>query len=141
MSRAVLVAMFLAAPAHAADRQFQGVLDPFPHDNSTRDTVVGEGTISAVLAGDRLTIRGNFTGLSSPAVGASLRAGMAMGVPGPKIGELEVTRARAGQVSGTVTLDAAALAALGHAALYVELDSAKAPEGNSWAWLEAMASP
>ena len=133
----VLLAAFLAPPAYSGDRQFQGEFDPFPHDNSTRDNVVGTGAISATLAGGQLTIRGDFTGLSSPAVAASLRAGAAMGVPGQKIGELAITKADNGQVTGTVRLNAAAIAALNRNALYVEIDSAKAPDGNSWAWLEA----
>lgn len=104
---------------------------------STRDNVVGMGTISATLTGNQLTIRGDFSGLSSAATGAFLRLGAAMGVPGQRIGELAVTKAQAGQISGTIKLNAAAVAALNHNGLYVELDSAKAPEGNSWAWLQA----
>jgi hypothetical protein len=48
-----------------------------------------------------------------------------------------VTNAGAGRISGTIKLDTAAIAALNRGALYVELDSIKAPDGNSWAWLEA----
>ena len=127
----------LAGPVDAADRQLRGEFDPFPHDISNRDTVVGMGKISATLAGDQLTIRGDFSGLSSSATAAFLRMGVAMGVPGPRIGELVVTKAEAGQVSGTIKLNAAAIISLKHNGLYVELDSSKAPEGNSWAWLEA----
>ena len=134
---AVLLAGFLISPAFAADRQFTGEFDPYPHDMSTRDNVVGVGAVSAVLAGDRLTIRGNFAGLSSAATGAYLRMGLAMGVPGQRIGALTFTKADSGEISGTITLDAAAAAALERNALYVELDSVKAPDGNSWAWLEA----
>ncbi|HXS08040.1 MAG TPA: CHRD domain-containing protein [Rhizomicrobium sp.] len=106
---------------------------------STRDNVVGIGMVEATLAGDRLTISGRFSDLSSPAIGAQLRMGLALGVPGPKIGDLIVTKADAGEISGTVKLSPAAIAALKNNALYVEIDSAKAPEGNSWAWLEAQA--
>jgi hypothetical protein len=135
--RAVLLAGFFAGPAFAADRQFVGEIDPFPHEMSTRDNVIGTGTVTAVLAGDRLTIRGDFTGLSSAATGAYLRMGLAMGVPGQRIGDLTITKATSGQISGTITLNAGAIAALERNALYVELDSAKAPDGNSWAWLQA----
>jgi hypothetical protein len=134
---AVLLAAFLAGPVLAADRQYRGEFDPFPHDMSTRDNVVGFGKISATLAGDQLTVRGEFSGLSSSATAAFLRMGAAMGVPGPRIGEITVTKAAAGQISGTIKLNAAAIAALDRNGLYVELDSAKAPDGNSWAWLEA----
>lgn len=135
--RFVALAGFCAAPAFAADRQFVGEFDPFPHDMATRDNVIGAGTVTATLAGDRLTIRGDFTGLSSPATGAHLRMGLAMGVPGQVIGDLTITKADNGQVSGTITLSAPAIAALERNAIYVELDSAKAPDGNSWAWLQA----
>jgi len=135
--RVVLLAAFFAGPAFAADRQFVAELDPFPHEMSTRDNVVGMGRITAVLAGDRLTIRGDFAGLSSAATGAHLRMGLAMGVPGQKIGDLTITGANSGQISGTITLNAAAIAALERNAVYVELDSTKAPDGNSWAWLQA----
>lgn len=138
-SAILLVALLIAAPVSAADVQLRGALDPFPHDMSTRDNVVGIGMVEATLAGDRLTISGRFSDLSSPAIGAQLRMGLALGVPGPKIGDLIVTKADAGEISGTVKLSPAAIAALKNNALYVEIDSAKAPEGNSWAWLEAQA--
>ena len=134
---AVLLAGLFVAPAFAADRQFVGEFDPYPHDMSTRDNVVGVGTVMAVLAGDRLTIRGDFAGLSSVATEAHLRMGLGMGVPGQRIGDLTITKANSGQISGTITLTAAAIAALERNAIYVELDSAKAPDGNSWAWLQA----
>ena len=132
-----LIAICLALPVRAADRQFLGEFDPYPHDMSTRDNVVGVGKITAVLAGDRLTIQGNFAGLSSTATGAYLRMGLAMGVPGQRIGDLAITKGDSGQISGTIILSAAAIAALERNALYIELDSAKAPDGNSWAWLQA----
>ena len=135
-SAVVMLGLSFLGPAFAADRQFRGEFDPFPHDMSTRDNVVGVGKVSATLVADQLTIRGDFSGLSSFATTAFLRMGVAMGVPGQRIGELTITKGEAGQISGTVKLNAAAITALNHNGLYVELDSAKAPEGNSWAWLE-----
>ena len=129
-------ALLLAVPAAAADRNFQGEFDPFPHDNSTRDNVLGTGTISATLSGNVLTVSGNFAGLSSPATKAHLEMGAAMGVPGSPIGELSATTATSGEISGKLTLNAAAMAVLPKGGLYVQLDSVKAPDGNSWAWLE-----
>ena len=46
---ALLVMVFLIAPAMA--QQFQGDLDPAPHDFSNRDDVVGIGIVSATLSG------------------------------------------------------------------------------------------
>jgi len=133
---ACLISALLFAPLSAAAQQFGGDLDPAPHDFSTRDDVVGNGTVSATLSGSALHISGNFSGLSSPATMAHLKMGAAMGVPGAAIGELTATRAANGEISGDVTLDQNEIAALKKGALYVELDSAKAPGGNSWAWLE-----
>jgi hypothetical protein len=133
---AVALAAIGASPAFAADQTFQGEFDPVPHDNSTRDDVVGTGTISATLLSGTLTVHGQFSGLSSAATAAHLRMGAAMGVPGPVIGNLGATAASTGEISGSVKLNAAQIAALKNGALYIELDSAKAPDGNSWGWLE-----
>ena len=133
---AVMFGAVSASAAFAAGQTFQGELDPVPHDNSTRDNVVGIGAISATLSNGTLAVHGNFSGLSSAATAAHLRMGAAMGVPGPVIGDLSATAAAEGEISGSVSLTAAQVAALKKGALYIELDSAKAPDGNSWGWLE-----
>ena len=134
---AILWAGFAAGPAMAVGAQFTGDFDPMPHDNSTRADVVGEGRASATLSGNLLSVRGDFSGLSSRATGAYLNMGLAKGVPGEAIGTLEVTKDMHGALSGTVRLSADAISALKKGALYIQLDSKKSPEGNSWAWLEA----
>lgn len=123
-------------PSLAAAQQFAGDLDPVPHDISNRDNVVGGGSVSANLSGDTLQVNGRFGGLSSPATSAHLEMGAAMGVPGSVIGQLSVTAAASGEISGSVVLNQAEVSALKKGALYVQLDSAKAPDGNSWAWLQ-----
>jgi len=135
-SRAWLMMAFLLAPLPAAAQQFAGDLDPVPHDISTRGNVAGTGSVSADLSGTALHVSGNFAALSSPATTAKLKMGVAMGVPGAAIGELTATHAVNGEISGTVALDQNQIAALKRGALYVELDSAKAPDGNLWGWLE-----
>jgi hypothetical protein len=138
---AFLMLAILAAPSLAMAQQFQGDLDPAPHDFSNRDDVVGAGIVSATLSGTTLTITGNFIGLSSPATAAHLKMGLAMGVPGATIGELNTTPAVKGEISGTIKLNAAQIAALRKGALYIQLDSAKGTNGNSWAWLESEERP
>lgn len=138
---AYLALALLLTPSLAAAQQFTGDFDPVPHDNSMRDNVVGAGLVSATLAGNNLSITGQFSGLSSPASGAHLKMGAAMGVPGTTIAELSASHAASGQVAGTASLDTAQITALKKGALYVELDSAKAPDGNSWAWLQSMEGP
>jgi hypothetical protein len=125
------------APAWAAAPAFQGELDPCPSTPATRANVVGIGTVSAALDGDTLTITGTFSELSSPATTAHLRMGLAMGVPGPVIGELRVPHELAGAISGTVTLSPEQINALRRNSVYVQIESVKAPDGNLWAWLEA----
>ena len=136
---ALLMLAVLTAPSTA--QQFQGDLDPAPHDFSNRDDVVGIGIVSATLSGTTLTITGNFSGLSSPATAAHLKMGPAMGVPGATIGELNATHAAKGEISGSIKLNSAQITALRKRALYIQLDSVKGKDGNSWAWLESDERP
>jgi hypothetical protein len=124
-------------PVGAAAPTFQGVFDPCPSTPATRANVVGTGTVSASLEGNKLRIAGTFSDLSSPATTAQLRTGLAMGVPGPVIGELRVPHQFTGSISGVVTLSPKQIAALRESSIYVQIESAKAPDGAIWAWLEA----
>lgn len=128
-------AILLAAPAWAAD--FEAQLDPAPFDATTRADVIGSiGNVMATLNGNTLTVNGTFKDMTSPAIAASVRIGLAKGVLGDAIGPLTVTRTPQGSVSGAVQLSAAQVEALGREALYVRVDSEKAPEGNLQGWLE-----
>lgn len=130
-------ALLLACtPAFAAD--FEAQLDPAPFDATTRADVIGSiGQVTATLNGSTLTVNGTFKDMTSPARGASLRIGLAKGVLGDAIGPLNVTATPEGTVSGTVQLSAAQIEALNREALYVRVDSERAPEGNLQGWLEA----
>ena len=129
------VALFLAAPAFAASYEAQ--LDPAPFDATTRaDVIESIGNLTATLEGSTLTVRGTFSNFTSPATGGSFRIGLAKGVPGDAIGTLTVEHARQGSFSGTIRLSSAQMAALKREALYVRIDSEKAPEGNVQGWLE-----
>ncbi len=123
-------------PAWGKEPAFQGEFDPCPFTPATRANVAGSGKFAASLDGPKLTITGTFSQLASPATGAHLRMGLAMGVPGPVIADLSVAHEVAGSLSGTVVLSPQQLLALNHSALYIQIDSAKAPEGNLWGWLE-----
>jgi hypothetical protein len=138
---ALLMLAILAAPSSAAAQQFAGDLDPAPHDFANRDNVVGAGMVSAILSGTTLTITGSFTGLTSPATAAHLKMGLAMGVPGATIGELSATHSAKGEISGSIKLNSTQIAALRKGALYIQLDSVKGTDGNSWAWLESGERP
>lgn len=141
MSRSLFAgaAFLLAAlsPAWAAET-FEAQLDPAPFDATTRPNVIGSiGQVKAVLDGDTLTVTGTFSQMTSPATGASLRMGLAKGVVGDEIGKLAAQAAPEGRVSGIVKLTPAQIAMLHKEALYVRVDSQKAPDGNLQGWLEA----
>jgi hypothetical protein len=135
---AILAAgLALAAPVMADDLQFSTPLDPVAFDNSSVKNNVGNGSVAATLSGNALTITGTYAGLSSEAIDAHMKMGLAEGVPGPVIGDLKVSGGMQGQLSGTVKLSSAQIAALKKGAISVVVDSAKAPDGNLWGWLSA----
>ncbi|HKQ10560.1 MAG TPA: CHRD domain-containing protein [Rhizomicrobium sp.] len=133
---AAVLASLPAAPAFAAGYEAQ--LDPTPFDATNRaDVIESIGNLTATLEGSSLTVRGTFSNFTSPATGGSFRIGLAKGVPGDAIGSLTVEHARQGSFSGTIKLTSAQMAALKREALYVRIDSEKAPDGNVQGWLEA----
>jgi hypothetical protein len=132
-------ALALAAPAWAAG--YEAELDPTPFDATSRADVIGSiGNVTATLEGTTLTVHGTFTNLTSPATAGSFRIGLAKGVPGEAIGGLTVSRARQGEITGSIKLNATQKAALDKQSLYIRLDSEKAPDGNLQGWLEAPAA-
>ena len=133
----IAVAMLLVcAPARAADYEAQ--MDPAPFDASTRADILGSiGQVSATLTGNILTVNGTFKDMTSPATAASVRIGLMKGVVGEAIGPLTVTRTVQGSVSGSVQLTPAQIEALNREAIYIRVDSEKAPDGNLQGWLEA----
>jgi hypothetical protein len=130
----IFLALLAATPACAA--AFTGELDPVPFDAATKASVAGIGELSAALEGRVLTINGKFSGLPSPANAAHLAMGLAEGVKGAAIADLTATRATDGEISGRVTLTPAQAEAAKNNALYVQIDSEQAPDGNLWGWLE-----
>jgi hypothetical protein len=131
----IAASLGLLHPAHAADAQFFSTLDPAPMTLATRGDVAGTGSITAEITGDRLTVQGGFSGLASPATKAQLRSGSMTGVPGDAFADLTVSPAESGTLSGTVTLGSAQRKALLAGAIYVQIDSVKAPDGTLRAWL------
>jgi len=131
----ICAAMILATPVLAAS--YEAELDPTPFDATNRaDVIESIGNVTATLDGNTLTVKGTFTNFTSPATNGSFRIGLAKGVPGDAIGNLTVEHARQGGFSGSIKLNAAQLAALKREALYIRIDSEKAPDGNVQGWLE-----
>ena len=110
-------------------------LSPVPADQKTRADLAGSGSVTATLAGTRLTINGTFEGLKSPATMAELHSGVAAGVRGPLVAALTVTKATSGSISGTADLTPAQMANYRKGGFYLQLYSEKMPEGVLWGWL------
>lgn len=134
----LLVGMILLVICAGADTQksetYKVRLSTVPVDATMLSRVAGSGSLTAVLAGNKLTFNGSFQGLRSPATHASIHVGP-RGIPGPPILDLMVSNAVSGNVTGSVELSPSQLEELRNAKIYVQIDSEKAPEGNLWGWL------
>ncbi len=138
---AALTLLLLSATPGLAQTRFALSLDPVAFDNSTRDTVGGEGRVTATLNGNTLTLQGAFSGLTSPATAARLGLGLDFAVPGDFFADLSVARAQAGAISGTVTLTSAQLAGLRRRAVMLQIDSVRGTTGSLWGWFEPVTAP
>ncbi len=98
----VAAALLVAAGYFSVQAQetYKARLSPLPADAKTRPDLAGSGTVTAVLAGTKLTINGSFDGLKTPAVVARLHNGVAAGVRGPAIQDLTITKAASGTITG-----------------------------------------
>jgi hypothetical protein len=119
----------------AAQDTFKTRLSPVPIDAQLAPTITGHGSVLAVLAGNKLTVSGTFEDMRSAATAAHLNQSKMTGVRGLAVHELTVTKAMAGNVSGSVDLTPAEVDALRKGMLYVVVSSAGAPDGNLWGWL------
>ena len=127
--------LFIGSSAAQSPERFKARLSTVPMDGGMRGTVAGTGAATASLSGATLTVTGTFEGLKSPATAATLHTSAARGVRGPSVGDLVVSKAVRGTVSGSVMLTPDQAKALREGRLYIELASEKAPEGNLWGWI------
>jgi hypothetical protein len=118
-----------------AQETFKARLSPVAVDAQLVSVITGHGSVSAVLAGTKLTVNGRFDGMHSPATVAHLHQSKATGLPGPVIHELTVSKAMDGTISGSEDLTPAEVEALRKGLLYVMVHSTGAPDGNLWGWL------
>jgi hypothetical protein len=133
---AALLALTLAATSAAAQssRQYRARLSPVPIDAAMQATIAGSGSVTATLAGSKLTISGTFEGLKSPATVARVHVAP-KGLRGPSILELTVSPGTSGTIGGAFDLTPAQLEDLTKSRFYLQLHSEKAPDGNLWGWL------
>ena len=130
----VCVARWGVEGAAQGPTRFVARLSTVPIMVANQDVVSGRGAAEATLAGSHLTVSGTFEGLRTPATVVRLHlAPRAM--RGPAVGDLVVSKATTGTLSGTIDLTPQQLRALENGAIYVQLHSEKAPDGNLWGWL------
>jgi hypothetical protein len=137
MTKTVGIGVLCLALVLSAQTQekFKTRLSPVSMDASMRANIAGLGSASAVLTGTKLSITGSFDGLRSPATIAQLHEGRGIGVRGPVIFDLTVTKAVNGTVEGSFDLSAGQIENLRKGRFYVQIHSEKAPDGNLWGWL------
>ena len=131
----VIGLVWLSQPGAAQNQEKYKVrLATVPMDGGMRDAVAGSGSASALLSGTKLTINGTFGGLRSPATAARLHSGLAMGVRGAPVGDLTVSKAMSGTITGSLDLTPDQVQSLRKGRLYIQISSEKAPDGNLWGW-------
>jgi hypothetical protein len=117
-----------------AKAQFRARLSPVPIDIAMQSAIAGSGTVTASLAGTRLTVSGKFADLKTPATVARIHVGL-RGVRGPSILDLNVENATSGTIDGSFDLTPQQMDDLMQGRFYIQLHSTKAPDGNLWGWL------
>jgi hypothetical protein len=130
----VLVLAASALPAAQAGKTFKARLSWVPVEATTADAVTGGGEVTATLTGNRLVVKGTFKGLQGPATVARLHVAP-MGMRGPAMLDLVVTKGTSGTISGDLMLTPVQADHVARNRVYVQLHSAKAPDGNLWGWL------
>ena len=132
LTAAALVVLSAQAAAQAAPA-YRGRLSPVPVAAASPN-VTGAGSVTATLAGAKLTIAGTFEGLASPATFAKLHRAP-KGIRGPAVFDLTLTPGTSGKISGSFDLSPSQVEDLARERFYVQLHSEKAPDGNLWGWL------
>jgi hypothetical protein len=131
----IAVALLGLSLAAQSGETYKARLSPLPADARTRADLAGSGTASAMLMGTKLAITGSFEGLRSAATSASLHSSVVSGIKGPVIGDLTISKATSGTITGSIELTPQQLTSLRKGGLYVQIHSEKAPDGVLWGWL------
>jgi hypothetical protein len=134
VTAAVVVWLAPSVGAQSPER-FKVRLTTVPMDGGMRGTVAGSGSATATLSGATLSITGTFDGLKSSATAATVHGGAAKGVRGASLGDLVVSKATRGTLTGSISLTPEQIKGLREGRLYVEVASERAPEGNLWGWI------
>ena len=134
---AAAIAMAMSVFVHAQPQQYRARLSVVPIDIPMQSAIAGSGAATATLKGTTLTINATFAGLKTPATVARVHRGPRTAMRGPAIGDLTVTAATSGSVTGSIELTREQIDDLAAGRLYIQVHSQKAPDGNLWGWLLA----
>ena len=130
---AVIAALAISLAAQTKET-YKARLTAVPTDARTRAELTGSGTATATLEGTKVTVSGSFADLKTNATTANLHIAVAAGVRGPALGDVTISKATSGTISGSIDLTAEQLKNMQHGGLYLEIHSEKAPEGVIWGW-------
>jgi hypothetical protein len=147
-----LSAAFLSSIAFGQGDQYKARLAPAPplglrgERGTDRPTpashVAGLGSASATLSGRKLTVKGSFEKMASPATVAKVGLGLAPGARLDLIYDLTITKApeatppgTSGTVAGSFDLTPAQVDALKKGKFYIQINSEGAPNGDLLGWL------
>ena len=130
----VAMAIAGAVPAAQGARTYKARLSVVPIDVAMQATIAGTGSVTAQLAGNKLTITGTFNDLKTAATVARIHVA-AKGRRGPAILDLQVAGGTSGTISGSFDLTRAQIEDLTQSRFYIQLHSEKAPDGNLRGWL------
>jgi len=132
----LVAALLLSIPVAAAPagESYRTRLSVVPLDVAMQANVAGQGSVTAMLQGNRLTVSGTAEGLRSPATNAQIHRGPP-GIPGPAVLDLTVTSSTAPAIGGSVELTPSMVQDLKNGQLYVQVNSERAPDGNLRGWL------
>src|SRR5258708_12203199 len=111
---AVCLVSFGLSAAASNEELFKARLSTIAMDLSMRANVAGTGSVTARLAGSRLSIAGSFEGLRTPATVARIHAGLVKCLRGPAIFDLTASAAPSRTGSASVDLTAQQIQTLTH---------------------------
>jgi hypothetical protein len=130
----VLVTLWGSHVTAQTTKRFVARLSTVPITVAMQATTSGRGSAAAVLTGSTITFEGTFEGLRSPATVARLHLAPPA-VRGPAVADITVSHSSSGAISGTAELTPLQVRALEANALYIQIHSETAPDGNLWGWL------
>lgn len=115
-------------------REFRARLSPVPVDTVTARTTTGSGSLTAVLEGETLTIKGTFDGMNSPATAAHIHRAP-RGLRGPNVFDLKVAPSTSGTIEGKLTLTTAQIADLDKGWFFVQVHTELNAAGQLRGWI------